>query len=71
VDVEVRSDLQRIVVTVIDDGVGLPTEWARPGHFGLRGLTDRVTQLGGSFTVANDARGGARLTAEIPLAASA
>jgi two-component system sensor histidine kinase UhpB len=71
VDVEVRSDLQRIVVTVIDDGVGLPAEWSRPGHFGLRGLTDRVTQLGGSFTVSNDARGGARLTAEIPLAASA
>jgi two-component system, NarL family, sensor histidine kinase UhpB len=71
VDVEVHSDAQRIVITVIDDGVGLPTEWSRPGHFGLRGLTDRVTQLGGSFTVANDARGGARLTAEIPLAASA
>jgi two-component system sensor histidine kinase UhpB len=71
VDVEVHGDLQRIVVTVMDDGVGLPTEWSRPGHFGLRGLTDRVTQLGGSFTVGNDARGGARLTAEIPLAASA
>jgi two-component system sensor histidine kinase UhpB len=71
VDVEVHSDLQRIVVTVIDDGVGLPTEWSRPGHFGLRGLMDRVTQLGGSFTVGNDACGGARLTAEIPLAASA
>jgi two-component system sensor histidine kinase UhpB len=68
VDVEVRGDPQRIVVTVIDDGVGLPSEWAKPGHFGLRGLTDRVSQLGGSFSVGNDARGGARLTAEIPWA---
>jgi two-component system sensor histidine kinase UhpB len=71
VDVEVHSDPQRIVVTVTDDGVGLPTEWSKPGHFGLRGLTDRVTQLGGSFSVGNHAGGGARLTAEIPLAASA
>jgi two-component system sensor histidine kinase UhpB len=71
VDIEVRGDPQRIVVTVSDDGVGLPSEWARPGHFGLRGLTDRVSQLGGSFNVGNDARGGARLTAEIPLAESA
>lgn len=71
VDVAVSSDSRRIVVTVQDDGVGLPTEWSRPGHFGLRGLTDRVTQLGGSFKADNDANGGARLTAEIPLMESA
>jgi signal transduction histidine kinase len=45
--------------------------WAKPGHFGLRGLTERVTQLGGTFNVGNDAAGGARLTAQIPLAAPA
>jgi two-component system sensor histidine kinase UhpB len=71
VDVEVCSDPQRITVTVTDDGIGLPAEWSKPGHFGLRGLNDRVTQLGGSFQVGNAARGGARLTAEIPMAASA
>jgi two-component system sensor histidine kinase UhpB len=71
VDVDVSSDSQRIVVTVTDDGVGMPAEWSKPGHFGLRGLTDRVTQLHGSFKVGNDARGGARLTAEIPLAVTA
>src|SRR6266403_188193 len=68
VDVEVRSDPQGIIVTVTDDGVGLPAEWSKPGHFGLRGLNDRVTQLGGSFHVRNAAGGGTRLTAEIPLA---
>jgi two-component system sensor histidine kinase UhpB len=70
VDVEVRSDPQRVIVTVTDDGIGLPAEWSKPGHFGLRGLNDRVTQLGGTFHVGNNASGGARLTAEIPLAAS-
>ena len=69
VDVEVCSDPQRIIATVTDDGIGLPAEWSKPGHFGLRGLNDRVTQLGGSFRVGNAAGGGTRLTAEIPLAA--
>ena len=42
VDIAVEGDAQRIRVTVADDGVGLPADWARPGHFGLRGLADRV-----------------------------
>ncbi|MDP8983459.1 MAG: histidine kinase [Pseudomonadota bacterium] len=71
VDVEVRSDPQRIVVTVTDDGVGLPAEGAKPGHYGLRGLTDRVSRLGGSLSIDNGAGGGARLIAMIPLGASA
>jgi two-component system, NarL family, sensor histidine kinase UhpB len=69
VEIVVRSDLQHIVVTVADDGVGLPTDWARPGHFGLRGLTDRVTQLGGIMNVGNRPEGGVLLTADIPLGA--
>jgi two-component system, NarL family, sensor histidine kinase UhpB len=70
VDIAVQSDPQRIMVTVSDDGVGLPLDWARPGHFGLRGLADRTAQLGGTFTVANRAGRGAALTAEIPLGAA-
>jgi two-component system, NarL family, sensor histidine kinase UhpB len=69
VDIVVQSDPQHIVVTVADDGVGLPADWARPGHFGLRGLTDRVTQLGGSMKVGNRPQGGVLLTADIPLGA--
>jgi two-component system, NarL family, sensor histidine kinase UhpB len=67
VDVAVVCDQQRITATVLDDGVGLPADWSRPGHFGLRGLSDRVQQLGGTFHIgAHDGRG-VRLTAEIPL----
>lgn len=71
VDVEVSSDAEHLIVTVADDGIGLPQDWARPGHFGLRGLTERVKQLGGSFEIGNKSGGGARLTAEIPLGAAA
>jgi signal transduction histidine kinase len=67
VDVEVHGDAQHVVVTVTDDGIGLPQDWSRPGHFGLRGLTDRVKQLGGSVQIGNNPGGGARVTADIPL----
>lgn len=71
VDINVQSDVDRIVVSVEDDGVGLPPEWSRPGHFGLRGLAERVQHLGGTFTVCTRPSSGVRLNAEIPLAVSA
>jgi two-component system sensor histidine kinase UhpB len=69
IDIEALADEQRVVVTVTDDGVGLPPDWVRPGHFGLRGLADRVAQLGGSFSIGGHEGQGARLRAEIPLRA--
>jgi two-component system sensor histidine kinase UhpB len=71
VDIAVQCDARRIIATVTDDGVGLATQWARPGHFGLRGLTERVQQLGGTFTVGNGDGRGVRLTADIPLSVHA
>jgi two-component system sensor histidine kinase UhpB len=62
----VNADARRIAVSVRDDGVGLAEDWSRAGHFGLRGLAERVAQLGGTFAVANAAKG-VELTAEIPL----
>ena len=59
---------EKLVITVADDGVGLPEVWSRPGHFGLRGLTERVEHLGGQLTIRNNSPRGAILTAMIPLA---
>jgi two-component system sensor histidine kinase UhpB len=67
VDIAVQCDDRRIAATVTDDGVGLPADWARPGHFGLRGLAERVQQLGGTFDIGNQDGRGVRLTADIPL----
>ncbi len=67
VEIDLRSDNEQIALTVTDDGVGLAPDWMRPGHFGLRGLADRVEHLGGSFTVNNHEPHGVRLTANIPL----
>jgi two-component system sensor histidine kinase UhpB len=71
IDTVVESDGHSIVVTLTDDGVGLPADWARPGHFGLRGLAERVKHLGGELTVTNRSTQGpsrgVKLKAEIPL----
>jgi two-component system sensor histidine kinase UhpB len=70
VHMSLEADAQRIVVTVSDDGVGLPQEWSRPGHFGLRGLAERIRHLGGTLSIGNHEPRGACLIAEIPLAAA-
>jgi two-component system sensor histidine kinase UhpB len=67
VDIVVNSDGQRIVVTVADDGVGITATEAPPGHFGLRGLAERIARLGGVFNIGRREPHGVRLVAEIPL----
>jgi two-component system, NarL family, sensor histidine kinase UhpB len=71
VTIDVRSNDQSMTVSVTDDGVGLPAQWSRPGHFGLRGLIERVEHLGGTVQVRNREPHGVTLTAEIPLAVGA
>ncbi|MGC1523304.1 MAG: ATP-binding protein [Steroidobacteraceae bacterium] len=67
VDIVLEGDSRRVIATVTDDGLGLSTDWTRPGHYGLRGLADRVQQLGGMFNIGNHESRGVRLTADIPL----
>jgi two-component system, NarL family, sensor histidine kinase UhpB len=67
VAIAVQSNAQRIVVSVTDDGVGMPSQGAQPGHFGLRGLAERVGHLGGTFDVSECKPHGVRLSAQIPL----
>jgi two-component system sensor histidine kinase UhpB len=69
VEIELRADPRTLLVTVSDDGTGLPENWSRPGHFGLRGLGERVGQLGGTLTLRKRDRRGTLLAAEIPLTA--
>src|SRR5579883_1955484 len=64
VEVELRADPRVLLVTVSDDGVGLPEDWSRPGHFGLRGLGERVRHLGGTLTLRNRDRRGTLLAVE-------
>jgi len=57
-----------IAFRVRDDGVGLPADAERrPGHFGLRGLRERVEGLGGTLTLGGEANQGAVVEARLPI----
>ncbi len=75
IDVEINCDARRLVVKIVDNGVGLPTDWMRPGHFGLRGLRERAERVHGTLTVCDrDSMGdghGVEVRAEIPLEVAA
>jgi two-component system, NarL family, sensor histidine kinase UhpB len=73
IDVEIACDDARVIVKVMDNGVGLPVDWTRPGRFGLRGLRERAEHVHGTLTVSNRGPGGrgVEVRAEIPLGAAA
>jgi len=65
VEIDVEHAADRLVVEVIDDGVGQ----ADPAHgSGLTGLADRIGALGGTFDIRSGVGRGTRIRAEIPAA---
>jgi signal transduction histidine kinase len=69
VDVSLRRHGDTLVLTVADDGVGLPAgATARDDGYGLLGMRERAAALGGTLDIANaEALSGARLTVRLPL----
>jgi len=61
--VTVRRNGSRVIVDVVDDGIG----GADPTHgSGLVGLSDRVGALDGTLALRSPAGGGTRLHIELP-----
>jgi signal transduction histidine kinase len=59
---------QEAVLRVWDDGIGVPEDAEeRPGHYGLRGLRERVEGLGGAFSARRLTPAGTFIEARIPL----
>lgn len=65
VTVRVTTDDDHVVISVVDDGVGLgePSGQGR----GLVGMRERVELLGGQMSVTTESDGGTRLHATLPL----
>jgi signal transduction histidine kinase len=61
---EHQRDVCELVVT--DDGIGLSSVAARPGHWGLRSMQERARLIGGTLTIERGANGGTRVTARFP-----
>ena len=70
---EVRLELcgpaDALVVSVSDDGVGLPGQ-TRPDGIGLRSMRQRAADLGGSCTVGPGEKSGVIVRARLPLGAA-
>lgn len=67
VDVILDDSEDALMLTVKDDGIGLPPEDAAlSGKHGLRALRERLRQLGGTLSLATGASNGTTLTAVLP-----
>jgi len=67
----VQCEAQALILIVIDDGVGFvfpekPDLLTRDGHFGLIGMQERATLLGGMFQVHAAPGQGTRVVARLP-----
>jgi len=72
IDIEVALDRAgpdgaRLAVSVCDDGCGLPEGWQGAGRYGLLGLRERVSALGGTCSAERRPEGGTRVQAVLPL----
>lgn len=73
--VEVRFDMDHLVLVVRDDGHGfemprLPDDLARHGHFGLMGIQERALLYGGQVTVLSSPGEGTTLQVRLPYSKS-
>jgi signal transduction histidine kinase len=57
-----------VTMRISDDGCGLPPDAAsRSGHYGLRGMRERLEGLGGTLTLHSNGRGGTLVEACLPI----
>jgi signal transduction histidine kinase len=66
VEVELGADQRRILLRVIDDGVGFEPNRAASG-LGLASMRQRVSSVGGSIDIASSPMAGTRVEVRVPL----
>ena len=65
--IRIGLDGSALMLEIVDDGRGLPQDWQRPGHFGVRGMRERARALGGELSIDNRNEGGTRVHVRLPL----
>ena len=70
IEVEIRYDREQLRLRVWDDGKGMDREILssqdREGHYGLRGMQERATLLGGKLTVWSELDAGTEVEVRVP-----
>ena len=68
VEVELRFDDDAVHLVVRDDGAGFAESGPDPvnGHFGLRGIRERVDKMSGTLRLENQPEGGAVVAVTVP-----
>jgi len=70
IEVTIRFEKARLVLTASDDGVGIPEAYVRvggrDGHFGLLGMRERAARIGIELTIACADGGGTSVTMVAP-----
>jgi len=67
VELQLNVDSHAAFLSIQDDGRGLPPDAEKqPGHYGLRGMRERVEGLGGSLTLSNGGVG-SRIDVKLPI----
>ena len=57
-----------LILRVTDDGSGVaPADLARPGHYGITGMRERIEALGGTLRIAARPEGGTVVEARVPM----
>jgi signal transduction histidine kinase len=69
IDIDVHREDSILVLKVQDNGRGLPNGGGSAAGLGLRGMEERVRELGGYFRIESDPGGGTTVKASIPLPA--
>ncbi|WP_374710555.1 sensor histidine kinase [Massilia pseudoviolaceinigra] len=68
VRVELKLNGNRLSMTVTDNGIGLQAgERAKVGSFGLVGIEERISILGGSFSISSNGGDGTTVCVSVPL----
>ena len=73
VDIELRFGEQTVELTVRDNGRGLVSADGDPraGHFGLRGIRERVDKMGGTLRFDSQSGRGVELAVKVPIRVAA
>ena len=67
-ELKVDGTAEAVTLSLRDDGCGLAPDWsARPGHYGLRWLAERVEAIGGALQVEPARPSGVLLRVRLPL----